>query len=476
MSAFWTAITILGYMVTLALIRWVLLLKKRHPGSTVAWIMVILLIPYLGGLLFLVFGVNRVERRARRKHLASETIGREIPNVASFQLAPGEGVDPRQIPLIRLATRIADTVPTVGNDIEVLGDTNRTLGLIEQAVLAARQTIHLEYYIYRSDRTGKRLRDLLIQKARDGVKVRFLYDGVGSMWLTRRFLKPMRDAGIEVASFLPGPSFRERWSINLRNHRKIVVVDGRIGFTGGMNIGNEYLGRDPHVGYWRDMHLRMKGPSVLQLQQVFVEDWFYATGASLIQPEIFPKPTENGPVTVQVVASGPAGDSEEMHWLMFAALNEARETIHLTTSYFVPPPALVSALEAAAYRGVRVRLMLAGKAIFRWTVLAGRSYYDSLLDAGVEIYEYTRGLQHAKTLTIDGHWSLVGTPNFDARSLFLNFEVAVAIYDKRTAELLEREFDKDVEHAKRIDSAEWARRPLRHILAENTCRLFAPVL
>lgn len=476
MTVFFTTATILGYLLTLVLIRWVLLIKKRQPGSTIAWIMVILLLPYIGGLFFLIFGVNRVERRKLRKSIASETISQQFPDISSYQLAHGEIPDPRQAPLIRLATRIADTVPTFGNSIELIGDTNRTFGLIEQAMLEAQVTIHVEYYIWRPDRSGKRLRDLLIRKAREGVKVRFLFDGVGSMWLTRRFLRPMLDAGIEVASFLPGATFRERWSINLRNHRKIVVVDGRVGFTGGMNIGDEYLGRNKQIGYWRDMHLKLQGPAVLQLQQVFVEDWFYATTQSLTQDETFPKPTENGLITAQVVPSGPAGESEEMHWLMFSAINEARETIHLTTSYFVPPPALVSALEAAALRGVRVRLMLAGKATFRWTVWAGRSYYDSLLDSGVELYEYTRGLQHAKTLTIDGHWSLVGTANFDARSLFLNFEVAVAIYDNRIAEQLEKEFDTDVEHAVRIRPEDWVERPVRHVLLENACRLFAPVL
>jgi cardiolipin synthase len=165
-----------------------------------------------------------------------------------------------------------------------------------------------------------------------------------------------------------------------------------------------------------------------------------------------------------------------MHALMFAAINEARESVTLAASYFVPPPALVTALETASYRGVRVRILVAGKAVFRWTILAGRSYYDSLLDAGVEIYEYERGLMHSKTLTIDGHWSLVGTANFDARSLFLNFEVALAIYDARLAGQLEHDFERDVEFAKRIDRERWLKRSNNQIFVENICRLFAPVL
>jgi cardiolipin synthase A/B len=166
---------------------------------------------------------------------------------------------------VQLTNAFSRTLPTFGNKVELLSDTNRTLGLIHQAIAAAQRTLHLEYYIWRSDRTGTHLRDMLIEKAKAGVKVRFLYDVIGSIFLTRRFLRPMLEAGVEVASFLPGRTWRERWSINLRSHRKIVVVDGRVGFTGGMNIGDEYLGLNPHLGYWRDTHLKLTGPVVLQL-------------------------------------------------------------------------------------------------------------------------------------------------------------------------------------------------------------------
>ena len=336
--------------------------------------------------------------------------------------------------------------------------------------------MHLEYYIWRPDRTGTHLRDLLIQKARAGVAVRFLYDKIGSLWLTNRFLRPMREAGIQVASFLPGPSLRERWSLNLRNHRKIAVVDGRIGFTGGMNIGDEYLGKNPQFGFWRDTHLRIVGPAVWQLQQVFVEDWFYATGDELTLPQIFPRPDDSGSMSALVVADGPDGDVDVFHALMFSAINEARRHVTLATSYFVPTASLLTALETVAYRGVRVRLLVPGKAAYQWTVRAGRSYYESLLSAGVEIHEYQRGLLHSKTLTIDDVWSLVGTPNFDARSLLLNFEVAVVLDDARIAAQLESQFDDDLRDAVRITPDDWSRRRLRSRLAENLCRLFAPVL
>jgi cardiolipin synthase len=465
-----------GYLVTLLLIRWVVLTKKRQPMSTVAWILTIILLPYVGGILFLFFGINRVQRRRENRQAARRSMAGSMPSLDDSQVSSADSLNEEQSYLMRLAQRVSGTVPTHGNRIDVIADTNVTLRRIELAILAARESVHLEYYIWRPDRTGTRLRDMLVERARAGVKVRFLYDGFGSLFLRRRFLKPMRDAGVSLASFLPGQSLRERWSINLRSHRKIVVVDGQTGFTGGMNIGDEYHGRNKKFGYWRDTHLELHGPTVLQLQQVFTEDWYYATGEELTQPERFPQPAESGDVCAQVVSGGPDVETAAFHSLMFSAINQARDSVTLATSYFVPTDPLVMALETAALRGVRVRLLVAGKSAHHWTVLAGRSYYDSLLAAGVEIHEYKRGILHSKTLTVDGCWSLVGTPNFDARSLLLNFEVGVAMYDARIAAELEEQFENDLQHARTIRPEHWNMRPLRQVFAENVCRLFSPIL
>jgi cardiolipin synthase len=479
MSALWALLGAGDVILAGLLIPWVLFVKNKYPVSTVAWILAIVLLPYVGGLLFLVFGLNRVQRLAQRKsgkQEAARTIGRSLSVLAPLAHLPGEGLDPGQDCLRRLATRVAGTHATSGNRIEILSDTNRAMGLMEQAIRSAEQTLHLEFYIWQPDRTGTRLRDLLVEKARAGVTVRFLFDGVGSLWLGRRFLRPMRDAGIRAASFLPGATLRERWSINLRSHRKICVVDGRVGFTGGMNVGDEYLGRVRSSGFWRDTHLKLEGPVVPQLQQVFAEDWFYATGEELTDPALFPVPDVLGHACAQVVPSGPTTETNASCALLFAALNEARERIDLATSYFVPPLPLQTALESAALRGVRVRLLLSGRTGYRITHLAGRSFYEPLLAAGVEIFEYERGLHHSKTLAVDGRWALVGSANFDARSLLLNFEAGVAMYDVRLAERLEEVFENDLRHARRIDLDAWRRRPVLEQLGESVCRLFAPVL
>ncbi|MBX3444136.1 MAG: cardiolipin synthase [Planctomyces sp.] len=466
------------YVLSLLLIRVVILTRRRHPASSVAWIFAIVALPFVGGLFFLVFGINRVNRRKRRRRQVVQTVEARRPSLEGFTSPVDE--DPNACEterrIARLAARVEGGPVTVGNAIVLFNDTNIALRRIEEAIEAARSTIHLEYYIWQPDRTGKRVRDLLVAKARQGVQVRFLYDGLGSLRLTRKFLRPLVGGGAVAAPFVPGRNFRERWSINLRSHRKIVVVDGETGFTGGMNIGDEYHGRDKAIGYWRDTHLMLQGPAVLQLQQVFAEDWYYATGEELSGDAIFPQPRRCGYTLAQVISSGPDGETRELHSVMFAAINEARTHILLTTSYFVPTEPLTMALCTAAARGVRVRLIVPARSDHRWVVLAGRSYYGELLEAGVEIHEYRRGMMHAKTLTVDGVWSLVGTANFDPRSLLLNFEVGLALYDAAIARELEQHFEADLEHCRSIRREEWERRPVRSIFAENVCRLFSPVL
>ena len=470
-------IPVLGYVLTLLLLPVVLLTKKEQPVSTVAWVMAIVTMPFVGAFLFAVFGINRVARRRLRSRQTSHAnISGLLPQLIDVHGESTREFTPVQDSLRRVARRLEGTRATWGNDIAVIHDADRVFEEIGQAIKGATSSIHLEYYIWQPDRTGTRLRNLLIEKAKAGVKVRFLYDTLGSMRLTHQFLQPMRAAGIEVASFVPGQTLFERWSINLRSHRKIIIVDGRIGFTGGMNVGDEYLGRDPFFGHWRDTHLRLRGPSVLQLQEVFALDWYFATDEQLFQPELFPAADHSGQVTAQVVSGGPDDTESVFHTLMFAAINEARHAVTLMTSYFVPPPAIVTALETAALRGVRVRVMVSGPKTYWFTKHACRSSYDSLLQAGVELYEYTRGQQHAKTLAIDDCWSLVGTPNVDARSLFLNFEVAVAMYDTTIAEQLAAQFDRDIPDAARIEPERWAQRATIERLKENFCRMFSPIL
>jgi cardiolipin synthase len=452
------------------------LLRKKEPVSTVAWVLGVVFIPYVGGLAFLIFGNNRVERKVHRKRLSNAEISPLLPTLARYHgLSPdGDGAINQQ--LMGLANRIAGTRPTARNHVDVLLDTNRTYGLQEQAIREAKHHVHLEYYIFQPDETGRRFRDLLIDKAGEGVRVRLLYDAVGSSRLRKRFLAPLEEAGAEVACFLSVNPLRRRLIINLRNHRKILIVDGRTAFTGGVNIGNEYVGRSESLGYWRDTHLRLQGPSVLQLQQIFAEDWYFATDRELVATELYPPPEEPGRELVHVVAGGPDRGVEVFHELFFTAITTARQRIRLETSYFVPTSALQIALETAAHRGVDVGLLLPGRSAHRTVLLAAQSYYESLLSAGVKVYEYQRGLLHSKMLTVDGAWSFVGSANFDNRSLRLNFEAGALFYGHRIARQLEQVFDADVKDARELTLDEWHRRGLARQVAESTCRLLSPIL
>lgn len=474
--AWWIVLLVAGYLLTLLLIPWILLKPTVHPSAAVAWILTVLLLPYLGAVLALVFGINRVERHRTGKRKASEEIGRRLPEWSIGRGGQVADRTPLEPVLASISHRLAGRWPTAGNRSKLLTEMPRAFETIEEMILSARHYLHIEFYIWRADGIGVRLRDLLIRKAREGVAVRFLYDGVGSLGLTRKFLKPMVSSGVHVALFLPGRRFHQRWSINLRNHRKLVLVDGQTALTGGMNIGDEYLGRDPGYGNWRDTQIHLRGPCVQDLQQVFVEDWYYATGEDLSGEQYFPEPQQYGDQLVQTIADGPENSAGALEGTLFTAISQAREKILLATSYFVPPDSLCSALENAARRGVRTRLLVARRGNFWITLLAGRSYFDRLLAAGVEIHEYTGGFFHGKTLTVDGVWSLVGTPNFDMRSLMLNFEIGMAIFDRRTAKELEEQFETDLRQSEMVALDSWSERPAWSRLQENFCRLFAPVL
>lgn len=477
LSSPWTIVGLaaaLAYFSTWLLIPWVLLKRTVHPSASVAWIMAIIFIPFLGPLVCALFGATRWERRTLQKREASATIDRQTPAGGKNLLSPEHSLGDWGS-LARLTTRSTDARVTAGNEVEIFPDTHRSAELIERIVQHSRHWIHIEFYIWHHDEFGTKLRDLLVAKARAGVEVRLLYDGIGSMWIGRKFLKPLQEAGVHTASFTPGAKLTNLLTLNLRNHRKMVISDGKVAVTGGMNIGDEYIRPTKGYGHWRDTQILVRGPTVLQFQQVFSRDWFYATGEALTRPTYYPKPDQSGRVSAMAVSDGPDSEVDVFYSLFVAAIGMSQQRVTLATPYFVPPEGVAVALETAARRGVRVRIMVANRGNFAWTLNAGRSYYAPLLKAGVEIYEYDRGIYHPKTLTVDGQWSLVGTPNCDFRSFILNFEVAVSLFDRDLAAELEEQFDGDLRYARRIDPEEWQQRTKMTVLQERFWRLFAPL-
>lgn len=451
--------------------------ERRESAATLAWVLAIVFLPFLGALLYFAIGVTRLRwRRHRRRHarlLLKPGLQAVRERLAQLDPMRRCTVGVEDLALIRVAASLDAEAATVGNQVDLLIDGTATFAALTAAIEAARDHVHLEYYIWRPDATGTPLMDLLCRKARAGVEVRLLLDSVGSYWLKEACLEPLRTAGGKAAFFAPVNPFARRWSLNLRNHRKIVVVDGRVGFTGGVNVGDEYRGRDAALGNWRDTHLRMEGPVVAHLQEIFVEDWFYACKENLIAPRYFPEPERRGNAIAQILASGPDSSTQAIHRSVFAAVTTAKERVWMTTPYFVPDRAMLVALETAARRGVDVRILLPVESDSTLVLYAGRSFYRDLLAAGCHLYEYQDGMLHAKTTTVDGRWSSVGSANMDMRSFALNFEANAIVYGRELAAALDRQFEVDLHCARLAGTGVRSRR--RQVL-EATCRILAPLL
>jgi len=471
---------VVGYLLAfLTILR--IVLQRREPTATLAWVLGIILLPYIGVLMYILVGRRRLERkiRQRKAHVAQiePHLDRQEQLIADLEVpGPEELCQPEEREILLVSNSVGARIPTCGNRVELLEDADCTYEALEQAIASATHHIHLLYYIFQQDKTGRRFRDLLIKKAKQGVEVRVLTDGVGSFGVDF-FMTPLIQAGGKHAEFLPVGVFSRHWHPNLRNHRKIAVIDGSVGFTGGVNIGDEYTGRKLKVGPWRDTHMQVEGPAVNHLQEIFAEDWYYAKGVDLlIEDKYFPDHDPRGDQMVQIIASGPDTDTQPIHRIIFTAVTLAQEKVYLTTPYFVPDQALLVALETAALRGVDVQLMLPHRSDMRLVLHAGRSYYDQLLRSGVKIFEYESGILHAKSLVVDDRWATVGSANMDVRSFQLNFEVNAVIYGEDFSQNLTRLFKKDLARARQITLESRSKKNLRSRVAESMARVFSPVL
>ena len=461
----------LGLYLTLGWIAYVIglggwiVLQKREPVATLSWLISLAALPYVGFLVYYFFGPQRIDRQRVRRVRARDALPAAPP-----------GLDPsaEAIELARLVQATTRLPPTTATRVDLLVDGSGKYPALLEAIAQARQRVHLEYYIYEPDATGTALRDALVERARAGVQVRLLLDAIGAGRVSRRFLQPLVDAGGEVAWFHP---MRLRWLwkrpwLNLRSHRKIVVIDDAIGFTGGMNVTDEQDERLREDAY-RDLHLRLEGNVVRELQLVFVEDWLYATGqAALPVPDADPTP---GAIATQVVVSGPDSSWEAIHRAHVSAIHAARHRAWLVTPYFVPGEAARMALTSAALGGLDVRLLVPKLSDSRLVTFAARSYFDELLAAGVKIYEYGPRLLHTKALLCDDDFAIIGSANFDHRSFRLNFEVSVMFADVGVASRLEALLEQDCDDCVQVkDDRD---RPLwRARLPEALARLVSPLL
>jgi cardiolipin synthase A/B len=465
--------------VALALIPLVII-RRKEPSSTIAWILTLLFVPALGAILFLLFGRDRVRWSARRKLQADALVrGMVVARTgeAAIDLSRAAAdLSEFEQQIFRVGSLLTGGSASSGNHVEVLSEGHAVYDALGAAIDQARHHVHAEFYLIRNDATGAWFRDKLIQAAKRGIEVRLLCDAYGCLALGAGWRRPLRRAGAKVGVFLPMRSLLLQ-PVNLRNHRKIVVVDGNLAFSGGVNIGDEYRGEMTRVGRWRDTHLKIVGSAAGGLQRVFLQDWFFATGEGVDPRAYFPDaPEPAGKATVAIVPSGPDTRTEAIHRLFFAAISGASERVWITTPYFVPDPPLVVALQVAAMRGVDVKLILPSRSNHRVTFHAGRSYYEQLLEVGVHIHEYTPGMIHAKTMVVDGRIVLVGSANMDMRSFRLNFEVHALLHDEPTARALETCFTADLSQTIPVTLGPWSDRPWSWRFAEGAGRLVSPLL
>jgi cardiolipin synthase len=478
MSGFLVVLLIANYMLALVVILSVLR-QRKEPMAMLCWIMAVLILPFLGTLLYWLIGSAWVVRRTRRRR---RRVARQIAMLEAWarQQADGTGEEPDFPEDLRaiagLGRRLSDLPATRQNAVEIYQESEVTFAALEDAMRAAKHHIHAEYYIWRPDETGYFFRDLLIEKARSGVECRVLLDSVGSFSIGRKFTRPFTEAGGKIAFFMPLRPFRKNISPQLRNHRKIVVVDGQIGFIGSQNIGDEYRGRLKKLSPWYDTHMRVAGPAALVLQRTFCEDWLFATRQDLSGQDYFPGPARPGRSIVQILPTGPEQNINPLEQIMFAAVSSAKDKIRIATPYFVPSPALRMAFTYACTRGVTVELVLPTRSDALIVLWAGRSFYRELLERGVKIYEYDGGVLHSKLVTVDDRWCMLGSANMDMRSFRLNYEVTALIYDQAVTRELAASIDRFCRRARVISLRELRERPRYYEVIEGTARLLTPLL
>jgi cardiolipin synthase len=472
----WTAV--IDVILKIAIIPWVLSIKKEAI-SAIAWCLLVIFVPIFGSILFVLFGYQSVHRPLKRKRRHRQAF--RVRNPAgrhAVHAETGQAEDPDETweGMGRLARRLDAYPVTAGNRLTFYSEGQPAFDDMLAAIRAAEHHVHLEFFIFQYDALGRKFLDLLAVKAKAGVEVRLLYDSMGSRQLGWWRLRKLRRAGGRPEAFLPVSLLRRRIQINLRNHRKILVVDGKVAFTGGLNIGDEYLGKNKRLGHWRDTSVKIEGPAVESLQRTFIEDWDFAAGESLEGGAYFRADAEAGHESVQVIQSGPDQEVKAIREIYLAAVFKARRRLWVTSPYYVPDQGLRDALCMSGRTGIDVRLILPYIADHPSVFYASRYYLHDLLEAGVKVYLYTNGFIHSKVWIADGQWASVGTANLDNRSLLLNFEVNCLIYTPGAVAELEAQFERDLKDSIRLDRKVYARRPLASKLAENFFRLFSPVL
>lgn len=450
----------------------VVITENRNPVKTLAWVMVLVFLPVIGFVLYVFFGMDMRRTRIISKRSLSKLSQKPLLNFADYAVSTPPAPYEK---LVNMMKKASFSYLLGDNKVQVFVDFPMMLQDMLRSIASAKHHIHVQFYIFMDDSVGRFLRDVLIDKVRQGVKVRLLYDDVGSWKAKNRFFREMKEAGIEVYPFGEVKFAALSQRVNYRNHRKVVIVDGEIGYIGGMNVAERYY-NGVSWGRWRDTHLRIDGMAVNALQMSFFVDWYYATRELVSNAVYFPKVQRQGTTDVQIVTSYPMGEWKTIMQGLLQVISQSRRYLYIQTPYFLPTEPILMALRNAALAGVDVRLMVPLRGDSLLVDLASHSYYKEAMTAGIKIYQYEAGYLHSKVVLADDNFVTVGSTNIDFRSFEHNFEINAFIYDPEVVREMKRIFMNDLEHSKRVVASEWKKRPLWNRFWESLVRLLSPLL
>lgn len=476
----WTILLWLNYILAISAAL-TILFKNINPTKTLSYIIVLVFFPFLGLIVYYLFGQEyRKNKIFNRKNVLNQSIVKSVNEKLELNTEELKKLEDSEledkVKLIKLLHNSRKSPLTTNNKVKILRNGEVKFEYLLSDLKEAQHHIHLEYYIFRDDDIGNQIIDVLCNKAKQGVKVRLSKDDVGS-YLSGSAKRRLTKSGVEFHPFMPVlfPKFTSK--MNYRNHRKIVVIDGKIGYVGGINVGDEYINTKDSDKYWRDTHIRIEGEGVRQLQIHFLMNWdFVSDGKIQIDKSLFPEFSCDEKLSLQIAASGPDTDWAYIMEAMFLGITEADDYVYITTPYFIPNDQIITALQVAARSNVDVRLLIPKKSDSWNAKYATNSYLEPLLESGVKVYRYTKGFLHAKTMVVDDVFSTIGTSNMDYRSFNINFEINALVYDNDFSEKVKDHFLDDLKDSEEVTYDEWINRPKIDKLKESYCRLWAPLL
>ena len=476
----WYILVSINYILAISAVA-TILFKNINPTKTLSYIIALVFFPFLGLLVYYFFGQEyRKNKIFNRKNILNQNIIKNLnedleQTPRELQELEDDLLDDK-IRLVKLLQKSDKAPLTRCNDVEIIRNGENKFKKLFKDLEKAKHHIHLEYYIVKDDKIGTQFLDLICEKAKNGVEVRLSIDDVGSS-ISNKMKRKLTDSGVKYFSFMPVlfPKFTGR--MNYRNHRKIAIIDGEIGYVGGINVSDEYVNTPNREKYWRDTHLRIEGEAVVTLQVQFLTNWEFVSDEKLkISKSYFPNKTCTDKVAVQIAASGPDTDWANIMEAIFSAITSADNYVYLTTPYFIPNDQVITALQVASRSGIDVRILIPDKSDSLIAKYATNSYLERLFEADIKVYRYKKGFIHAKTMVVDDVFSTIGTSNMDYRSFNINFEINALVYNRIVSKELKSHFIEDLENAVLMNPKAWLNRSKKEKLKEAFCKLWAPLL